>query len=104
MFVLQISAVLGSGQKRPAIFPAGEEDSPNSPGEEKSLCEAPDTSHLSQACEQSPVCTAAPHLPYPHLATSKKGQSELGRQLGSLRRMTESLRLENTPRISEFNL
>lgn len=43
-------------------------------------------------------------FPYPHLATSKKGQSELWRQLGSLRRMIESLRLEKTPRISKFNL
>ena len=85
----------------------GKEDSLNSPGDENIHHETPDTRHLSQAYEESSLsaqqlCT----FPYPHLAPSETGPSELWEATGVAKendRIIEAFRLGKTLKIVESN-
>ena len=85
----------------------GKEDSLNSPGEENIHHETCDTPHLSQAYEESSLFAQQLCIfPYPRLAPSKKGRSELGEATGVAKendRIIESFRLEKTLKIIESN-
>lgn len=88
VFVLATSGVLGNGQKCPDVFPAGKEDSLNSPGEEDIHLEIPDAPHLSQACEESSLFGQRLCIfPYPASPHVKGDNQSWGRQLGLQRRI-----------------